>query len=70
VLEQSSRRNHPSRLLLRSHGREIEIGSVLAEPERLTLASARARLLSLQRRQAPASARDPRLAFDPPGGFR
>ena len=70
ALEQASMRNHPSRLLLRSHGREIEIGSMLTEPERSALASALARTLPLERRPAPASVRDPRLAVDPPGGSR
>jgi len=37
VLARDPRRNHPSRLMLRSHGRELEIGHCLTEEQRLAL---------------------------------
>jgi uncharacterized membrane protein len=40
VVKHSRARNHPARLLLRSHGKEIEIGRHLTEEERLDLAEA------------------------------
>lgn len=38
VLKRSKARNHPTRLILRSHGKEAEIGRFLTEEERLILA--------------------------------
>ena len=39
-------RGHPSRLILRSHGREVEVGGFLAESEREMLVHELRRLLS------------------------
>jgi len=39
VLEQSRHRNHPTRLILRSHGKDEEIGRCLTDEEREKLAT-------------------------------
>ncbi len=48
VLQSSRHRGHPHRLLLRSGGREVEIGSCLCEKERKALAERLKRVLSFQ----------------------
>jgi uncharacterized membrane protein len=40
VLDKAEFRGHPSRLLIRSRGLEVEVGACLADDERLRLASA------------------------------
>jgi uncharacterized membrane protein len=40
ILAQAKTRGYPSRLLIRSHGREVEIGACLIEEERQRLAAA------------------------------
>jgi len=39
ALQRSAKRSYPSRLVLRSHGKGLEVGSFLTEPERLRLAT-------------------------------
>ena len=48
VVKHARARNHPARLLLRSHGKEIEIGRHLTEEERLDLATELKNALSTQ----------------------
>lgn len=52
-LERSPRRNHPSRLLVRCHGKAWEVGAVLTEVERESL---RQRLVELFAGREPARA--------------
>lgn len=46
ILEASSIRGYPSRLVIRSHGKEVEIGRFLVESERQVLAGELARSLT------------------------
>jgi len=48
VVKHAQARNHPARLLLRSHGKEIEVGRHLTEEERLNLAKELKHALSAQ----------------------
>jgi uncharacterized membrane protein len=45
IIDQAKTRGYPSRLLIRSHGRQIEIGACLIDDERQTLAAALRRAL-------------------------
>lgn len=48
VLKHTRLRNHPTRLLLRSHGKETEVGHWLTEEERLKLAEELKRAIGAQ----------------------
>ena len=54
-LQRSKHRNHPTRLILRSHGKEEEIGRCLTDEERKTLASELRHAIKQQHHQHSAS---------------
>lgn len=51
VLKHTRARNHPTRLLLRSHGKETEVGHWLTEDERLRLAEELKHAIGAQHRR-------------------